>query len=94
LQPETQSPQEIDMEHSSIATSALGLVQHPAPNDSAGAEKLDFTVLAFFMTANFLITLGLFAVGIVVVGLFYDHFRPWFKHHRNQRRDHKRLASR
>jgi hypothetical protein len=46
------------------------------------------------MTANFLITLGLFAVGIVVVGLFYDHFRPWFKHHRNQRRDHKRLASR
>jgi hypothetical protein len=80
------------MEHATLKTSALGLTLRPLPVQGAAADQLDFKALAFFMTANLLVTIGLFAVGIVIIGLFYERFRPWLLRNRKLRRERKRLA--
>jgi hypothetical protein len=82
------------MEHTVIAIKALGLALHPAPFAQGTLGNIDITVLAFFMTANFLVTLGLLGVGILVIGLLNDHIRPWFSHLRKLRNERKRSFSR
>ena len=65
------------------------LLLQPQSVPAAETGQIDYWTLGIFLTANFLITAGLFGVGIVVIGLFYDHFKPWLKNRRALRDDRK-----
>lgn len=62
----------------------------PVPALAASTGSLDYWTLSVFMTVNFLLTAGLFALGILLIGLFHDHLKPWLKDRRKQRRERQR----
>jgi len=69
----------------SILSTLPSLFLLPVPALAATTGSLDFWTLGVFLTANFLITAGLFGLGIVLIGLFYDRFKPWLMNRRQRR---------
>lgn len=66
----------------------LGSLLQPLPVLASGGNALDYWTLGLFMTVNFLITAGLFVIGVIVIGLFYDRFKPWLQNRSAQRAHH------
>lgn len=63
----------------------LGGLLQPLPVLASGGERLDYWTLSLFMTVNFLLTAGLFGLGVIVIGLFYNRFKPWMQNRSLQR---------
>jgi membrane protein DedA with SNARE-associated domain len=73
-----------------ILSTLPSLLLLPVSALAATTGSLDFWTLGVFLTANFLITAGLFGLGILLIGLFYDRFKPWLLKRREQRRARQR----
>jgi len=71
----------------------LSLLLLPFPALAASTGSVDYWTLSVFMTINFLLTAGLFGLGILLIGLFHDHLKPWLKDRRKQNRERKRRYS-
>lgn len=77
-----------------LTISTLGMALQPGMALAIGLEDFDFSAMAFYMIINLVATAGMFAVGIILLGLAYDRFRPWIDVSEKQRPDHQEHLSR
>lgn len=77
-----------------LVSSTLGLALQPGMALAIGLEDFDFSGMAFYMIINLVATAGLFAVGVILLGLAYDRFRPWIDDNKEQLPDSKGETSR